>query len=396
MNKLANNKERMKAENRRLVLRLLHAASLSRAELSKNTHLTQAAISVIVEELMAEGIVFECGKAEQAQLGRKPVKLEINPRWGYMLGISIDHDGFELGIMDINGNIIGQAVSLPYISSPQEALDTICSHAMNLISVTPIDEKRIIGLGAIAPGPVDTKNGIILNAPGFDSWHYLNLRQELARRLPYRVFIQHNANALARAEYSFGIGKHYKSFALLAINAGIGLGMMLNERIYTGLNGMGCEIGHTSVDINGRLCTCGSRGCLEAYASTAAVLYDVNRYRKDIHTWKDFMDCVAAGDPLCRRMLDMQAGYLAHAIINLNNLLELETVIITGLALYRGELLVDLIQNRVSGSLLSNQANPLLIQLSPLKENSTVIAAGAVVTDRLYKHDLYNICANEH
>jgi len=393
MNKLANNKKRMKAENRRQVLHLLQGESLSRAELAKRTRLTQAAISGIVDELTAEGIVLECGKAE-TKLGRKPIKLQMNPQWGYALGISIDHDGFELNIMDITGRVIGETISMPYHDHPMEALDSLCQTMTELVAVHHIDEQRVIGLGAIAPGPVDIKSGIILNAPGFDSWHHLNLRLELQKRLPYRVFIQHNANALARAEYSFGVGKNYKSFALLVINAGIGLGLMLNEQIYSGVNGQGCEIGHTSVDINGRLCPCGNRGCLEAYASTAAVLYDINSYQKHIHTWKDFMDAAAAGDPLCGRMLGSQAAYLAHSVVNLNNLLGLDAVIITGLALYRGELLAELIEQNLSGRLLSSETGRLTVQLSSLRENATVIAAGSVVTDQLYMHDLYDLCVN--
>lgn len=396
MDQHANNKESMKRENRRLVMQLLHGAALSRAELSKKTHLTQAAISSIVEELITEGIIFESGKVAKTQTGRRPITLEINAGWGYVLGISIDHDGIELGLLDLNGKILGHPVMLPYMENVSHALDAIAAAGIKLIDGQLADPKKVIGVGAIAPGPVDAKNGRILNPPGFDSWHGLNLQQELEKRLPYRVFVQHNANAIARAEYSFGLGRQYGSFAELIINTGIGMGLVLKNSVYSGAYGLGSELGHTSVDIHGRQCACGNRGCLEMYASTSAVLYDVRRLRKDIHTWHEFMDACFAGDILCLRMLDDQAAYLAHALINLNNLLELDAVILTGLVLYRGEMLAERIEKHVAAVSLNKDIHSLQICLSPLTEHLPVIAAGAVVTDRLFRHDLFLDLKKEH
>lgn len=389
MDRHANNKESMKRENRRLVMQLLHGAVLSRAELSKKTHLTQAAISSIVEELISEGIIFESGKVAKTQTGRRPITLEINAQWGYVLGISIDHDGVEMGVLDLNGQIVGEPINLPYADDVPQALDAIAAAGLRLIEERQVDVKKIIGVGAITPGPVDAKNGQILNPPGFDSWHGLLLRDELEKRLPYRVFVQHNANAIARAEYSFGFGKQYESFAELIINTGIGMGLMLKNSVYSGANGLGCELGHTSIDIHGRHCACGNRGCLEMYASTSAVLYDVRRLRKDINTWQEFMDACDAGDTFCLRLLDDQAAYLAHALINLNNLLELDAVILTGLVLYRGEMLAERIEKHVAEVSLNKDIHALRICLSPLTEHLPIIAAGAVVTDRLFRHDLF-------
>lgn len=390
MNARTYNKSVMRNENRRAILQLLHTESLSRAQLSKRSKLTQAAVSSIVEKLIADGIVIEVGKAEQTQSGRKPIMLEINPDWGCAIGINIDHDGFDVGLLDIKGNLISQPIALPYCDDVQVALDEICRAANTLIDKNKNKALRIIGVGAIVPGPVDAQKGQILNPPGFHAWHYLNLKDELSKRLPYNVFICHNANALARAEHSFGKGSYYDSFALLIVNAGIGLGLMLNGQIYTRASGLGCELGHTSINMFGPPCTCGNTGCLEGYASTAAILYDVHKYRSDIDTWEAFVDAAEAGDDFCLRIMDMQAKYLSHALINLNNLLELDAIIITGLVQYKGEMLRSRIEKYLSASNLSKQNKPIEICLSSIAKNAAVIAAGAVVTDKLFLEDLYS------
>ena len=184
MNARTYNKSVMRNENRRAILQLLHTESLSRAQLSKRSKLTQAAVSSIVEKLIADGIVIEVGKAEQTQSGRKPIMLEINPDWGCAIGINIDHDGFDVGLLDIKGNLISQPIALPYCDDVQVALDEICRAANTLIDKNKNKALRIIGVGAIVPGPVDAQKGQILNPPGFHAWHYLNLKDELSKRLP--------------------------------------------------------------------------------------------------------------------------------------------------------------------------------------------------------------------
>ena len=387
--RLANNKEAMKQENQRQVLSLIDRHPISRSGLAKETGLTQSAISSIINNLISDNIVAEIGKYDDTSLGRKPTLLDINASWGYIIGISIDREGFDIGIVNVKGNVIGKATHLNYDDDVSNALDNITRETESLIAKNQINPDRIIGIGVIAPGPVDAVSGKILNPRALDSWHYLNLRDELQKRLPYQTYVQHNSNALARAEYRMGLGSKYNSFALFVVNSGIGLGLSLNRQIYTGANGLGCEIGHTSIDINGRLCCCGNRGCLELYASTAAILYEAGRVRKDITTWQDLIDKAYEGDTFCDSLLDIQARYLAHSIINLNNLLELDAVIITGMASYLGELLLEKIRVHVCQSVMSKSTRSLVIENSSIRENAMVIAAGAVVNDKLFNGNLY-------
>lgn len=384
---LGSNKDTMKLENRRQVLGLIHHQPISRASLSKQTKLTQSAIGNIVGDLLEAGIIQETQIAsEESTLGRKPILLDLVPSWKTVVGISIDREGFEVGLLDLRGKILGQTVCLPYQGNPQTALDSITQQAEKLLEEQGILPQHVLGVGAIVPGPVNASLGTILNPPRFDSWHGFPLGKELSRRLPYPVFVEHNASAMARAELD--LGSPYSSFALLIINDGIGLGLALDGKIYTGANGLGCELGHTSIDFQGRPCSCGNRGCLELYASTSSILYDARRSRPELTSWNQLVDNAWNGDPYCNAMLDLQGEYLASSVINLNNLLELEAVLLSGAAAYRGELLLEKLQRQVQQRVLSKNTRSLVFQLSRSKDHPPVTAAGAVLLHQLFHGEL--------
>lgn len=385
---LGNNKDTMKLENRRQVLGLIRQQPLSRASLAKETGLTQSAIGNMVGDLLQVGILRETQSfPEEISPGRKPILLDLVPSWKTAVGVSIDREGFEVGLVDLRGKIVGDTVSLPYQDNPEGALDLIAQTVDSLLSRYKLCEGTVLGVGAIAPGPVNANQGVILNPPRFESWHKFPLRDELGRRLPFPVYVEHNASAMARAQLDSGVP--YRSFALLIINDGIGLGLALDGNVYMGANGLGCELGHTSIDLHGRPCACGNRGCLELYASTSAILYDTRRTRPDITQWSQLVDNAWDGDAYCAAMLDLQAEYLAASVINLNNLLELEAILLAGAAAYRGELLLEKLQKQVQQRVLSKDVRSLEFCLSHCQDHPPSAAAGTVVLDKLFHGELF-------
>ena len=388
MTTLGSNKDTMKLENRRQVLGLIRQGPRSRAGLAKETGLSQAAIGNMVASLVEEGILQEIQKAPEETLpGRRPILLDLVPRWKTGVGISIDREGFEVGLLDLRGSVLGDTILLPYQAHPQTALDAISQGVRSLLERHALPPEKVLGVGVIAPGPVDSQRGKLLNPPRFDPWHGLALKEELSRRLEMPVYVEHNASAMARAELE--LGSPYRSFALLLINDGIGLGLALEGKIFTGSHGLGCELGHTSIDFQGRPCSCGNRGCLELYASTGAILYDARRVRPELSTWESLVDAAWNGDAFCDGLLELQAEYLAASVTNLNNLLELEAILLAGTAAYRGELLLEKLQRQTEQRLLSKNTRSLSFQLSRSKDHPSVRAAGAVALHQLFHGELF-------
>jgi glucokinase len=130
------------------------------------------------------------------------------------------------------------------------------------------------GIGVATPGPMELPEGRLLNPPNLPGWENFELRQVLERRLQERVIVENDANAAALAECLLGQGKELKfnSLCMLTLGTGVGSGIILNGRIWHGMNGMAGESGHVSVDPDGTLCACGTRGCLEVAASATGLV----------------------------------------------------------------------------------------------------------------------------
>ena len=389
MKREMTHRQAMKFENQRRLLSLLYQQPTSRISLARKTGLTQASVSIIADDLIRDGIVAETNQTvDEAGKGRKPTLLDINRNWGYIIGISIDRDGIDIGLVNLRGEIIDRFGRFSPLPDYSASLDAVARKVKALLARHR--EKRIIGAGVAVPGPFDEQCGRMLNPPGFyKEWHSLNLRQELQNRLDLPFIIEHNSIAMAKAEKCFGEKNKYANFILINVNAGLGAGLVLNHAVYSGPNGYGGEFGHTSIDINGRLCSCGNRGCIEQYASLSALLYSVQRVRPDIAAWEQLVDLAYEGDELCNRFLEEEAQYLAHAIVNQSNLLGLEAAIIAGRITYRPHRLISLIREKINSSHLTQLYRPLYVGAASVKDNPYISSGAAIVIDRFFNGELY-------
>jgi len=391
MKQNANNKDAMKQENRRNVLSIVSQQPISRADIAKKTLLSQATITGIVDELLSEGILLEIGKDNsQPSIGRKPIILGINPTWGYIVGIAIEREFICIGILTIDGKVIGKTAQIGYAPTAETTLDVVANEANRLMGANGVNPKMVIGVGAIAPGPLDITNGRTLEIAGLNkSWHYLNLRDELEKRLTYKTFVQHNSVALMLSESRIRENIPHDNMALYFLSSGLGFSLMINRQIYAGTKNQGCEIGHSSVDINGRLCDCGNRGCLELYASITAIMKDVSYTRKDIVSWEHLVDLAYENDRFCIETVRYMSQYLTQSILDINNILNLDAIIITGMGMYRGDMLLGFIKDEFQRKTVYDKNSNLIIKGSETKKDFELAAAGAVVINQLFNGTLY-------
>lgn len=378
-------RQEMKYENQRKILNIINEKPVSRIELVGKTGLTQASVSIIVEELITDGLLYDTEiSSDNTSLGRKPTLLEINPNWGYVIGISIDRDGIDVGIANLKGQVIDSYPRFEATPDYTKCLDLVAQKVSELVNRNHGVESKIIAVGVAVPGPADSKNGKLLNPPGFFlSWHNLDLYHELVQRIHYPVYMEHNSLAFAKAEKSMGIGKQYDSFILFNVSAGFGAGLVLNRKVYSGKNGFGGETGHTSIDMNGRLCSCGNRGCIELYASTSAILYEINHTDPSIRSWNELIDLAYDGNALCARYVSLEADYLGHVIINMNNMLGLDAAILTGEIAYRPEMLLQKIKEKINGT-ITNPYRSVAVHISPIQNDARIVSGAAIVIDRIF------------
>ena len=388
MKKSGTNSTNMKLDNRRLILSIIRKNPISRAELARKTGLTRATVTLLIDEMVNIGIVMETVTA-RADFGRKPVLLDLNPSSYYIVGVYISREGCSVGVVNIKGELLLQhEAEFEVKSNFDENINNIIEGIKKVMADSGLAEDKLLGIGVSSPGPVDINNGIILNPPNFDAWHNMNIVGELKKTFQLDIFLDNNASSLTLAEKNYGRGVEFSNFMLMVVDTGIGAGIIINDKLYRGVGGFGSEIGHTSIDLNGRVCNCGNIGCIEAYASMPAVISDIQQYDKSIKSWKQVIDKASEGDKFCAETIIKEARYLSVGIVNVMNLLELEAIILTGDISYKSKLLIDKISEDVNNFAITRNIHKFQVLNSPIKEESKVVSAAAIILEKFFRGEI--------
>ncbi len=193
---------------------------------------------------------------------------EFIPLW---LGIDIGGTKLALALGDEQGRLLAQrrrpARTTP---NPEHDLAEIADEARALCSEAGVSLSDLSGVGVAAPGPLDPVSGDLLNPPNLPGWKRVPIRRLLEAQLGLPVRVENDANAAALAEWRFGAGRGAQHVVYLTMSTGVGAGLVLGGRLYTGKLAAAGEVGHAPIVWDGEPCACGGRGCLEAYVGGAA------------------------------------------------------------------------------------------------------------------------------
>ena len=259
MTQKPRNADYTKEYNRKAVLRILRRQAMSRAELARATGLTRAAASLIVEELLNAGVVTEL-VPQSAGRGRSATPLVLRPDSYYALAVDLARKGCTVGLCDIGGKLL-QCRELPKQGDMVAAIIGVLASLLETV-----DKSKVLGIGISAPGPLDCESGRILNPPRFERWHGVDIGKRLSESLGLPAYLEHDVCAMALHQRNTGCSRN---FMLLFIDIGIGAAIVSDGELLGNFTG---ELGHTTIRFDGWLCECGSRGCLETYASIPALL----------------------------------------------------------------------------------------------------------------------------
>ena len=218
--------------------------------------------------------------------------------------------------------------------------------------------KEIVGIGFGIPGLLDIENGVVVYSNNL-KWENLPIAKLFQKRLPYKVRIANDANVAAFGEAKFGAGKGVPYVVMLTLGTGVGGGIVLDGKLYEGNEGKGAEMGHIVMQFEGRPCTCGRKGCLEAYASATAIINDTKK-AMDEHP-ESLMHKVAEelgkvdgrvafkaarqGDLVASVVVEQYVYFLSEGIMNYCNIFRPNVVILSGGIANEGDYLFDKINN---------------------------------------------------
>lgn len=364
----------MKQTNAMLVLRLLREEPLSRAELARRTGLTRATITGIADELIDAGLLRE-GEVTRTTVGRHPVLLELDPNAYFSVGVDIARDGTSVCVTDFTLGKVKEHRFPPDL--PKEELLSELSRFIEAESSL----HRLLGVGVVAPGPLDTAHGRILTPSGMEAWHGFSVC-ELEERLSLPVLLEKDSAALAIAEKRY-IGARASFLSLLA-DHGLGAGFIYNGHRFGSAQGYGCEIGHVSMDANGPLCSCGNRGCAELYASIPAILSYAKSSGREL-SWQQLLAGAESGDSFCLDLLARQAEALSVACIGAVNMLEPERILLEGELCAAHAYVAEPMEKAFAARCFTENGRRVRVEPSFLPSGARAIAAAALPIERFFE-----------
>jgi predicted NBD/HSP70 family sugar kinase len=326
------NLEHARALNRRAVFEAVRRhGPVTRAELARLIGLTVQGISNIATELEAAGLIRQDGK-RMGLRGQPAVELSVNPAGGYTIGLSLAYRRVTGVLVDLTGQIVAHDTRALSEREPQAAAQVLADQTRDLLSASGIDPSQVWGVGCSVPGTVQNGTFWYDKVKEAEAWIRFPLGAELERLTGLWVLVENDATVAAIGERLYGVGRVASSFFYLHFNLGVGGGIVVDGQHYRGAFGGAGEIGHMIVKPGGRLCPCGSRGCLEQYVSLYAAAEAVcgpTRAPDEVPA-EELVALLRDGDTRLLAWQQEAGEYLRIAIRNIEAMFDPDTIVIGG------------------------------------------------------------------
>ncbi len=336
-------------------------APISRAALAEMTGLNRATITRLVRELIEHGFVRETG-FQSMSAGRPSILLQLNPEAGCIIGAEIEVKFGSVILTDLAAHVIWrEEVDFGDHDEPETVLNSIAQLVRKAFSKAEEKKRHILGLGISLPGLVDVSSGVLLFAPNM-RWSEVPVKEWLEKEFDIPIYVDNKANMAALAESYFGSARDSEYVLYINITAGVGSGIVLNQRIMAGVSGLAGEVGHMTINPDGPKCNCGSYGCWETYVSALAVfrrvrecilqgeesqLSEVVRDGFERITIPLMVEAARNGDRVALESLEKTGYYLGVGLANLINTFNPQKVVLGGYVTQAYEFLLPVIQKTV-------------------------------------------------
>lgn len=308
--------------------RILTHGPLGRVDISRATGLSQAAVTKAVTPLIGAGfVVEEDGLRSAPTIGRPVSPLAVARDRSHIIGVKVTAERTYGVLTDLGATVLARTEEVNAGSDVDDVADAVRRIVDTLRTASP---KTIDGLGVAVSGDVDRESGVVRDSPLL-GWRGVPFARLLEDAIGIPTILENDVRALTTTEVLFGSGRDADSFAVVTIGTGIGCGLYLNGKILQGAHGVAGEIGHLPLAPGDALCSCGRRGCVEAVASTGAILESIRAGHDDpTLTIEDAFTLAHGEDPVARAAFERAGGVIGAALAALVNLTGPELVVIAG------------------------------------------------------------------
>lgn len=385
----------IKQHNRILVMKHIATRPLiSRMELADVTGLSKMAVGNMVNDLMELDLVEETKlSAEGSSYGRPPGALRISNHSPLICGMLIKRGVLQVILADLSGHIVHRTELRYDDGLKREGITQWLAGACQ--DLRRQQSRAVIAVGISSIGPVDTQRGIILNPPFFNGIANVEIVKEIEKATNLPTFLINDANAGALAEKLYGSASAERNFSYLHIMKGIGLGCVLDDKLYNGDLGQSGEIGHTSINFMGPRCECGNVGCLELYANEENLVARAKELEITLGTkipllpgsklnWQTIVDQANLGNQTALLALDQFCTYIAHAMTNILNLLDFSRIIVGYDSIVPGNVVERLMGDKLQRRVLYTDYRRIEVRRSVFGGDAPLIGAIACCAEKIF------------
>ena len=379
-----------RAINRQIALNLIRAHQpISRADLARLMNVRRGVASLLVSELLEEGLIFEGAVGEAVGRGRRPTFLYIDTRQRCVVGVDVRASRTYIMITDLMGHQIGAVSSFQTNRDHDVLIQDLARRIKQLLA----EYKEIgscAGVGVVVPGMVDLAAGRVLHAPTL-AWRDVNLRDPLAAAIGFPVHIENSGKACALAQLwatrSDVLTAGHSVF--VSVSDGIGTGIVVNGELMRGRHNTAGEFGHVPLSIDGPRCSCGATGCWEAYVSNIATL---SRYfgrdlaepgPRDVDastfTVEDLIARARAGDAKALAAINSTARYLGLGLASIINVVDPARVYVGGEITTAWSLIEPIVRSALRERTLTEFGGMTEVHVVPAEEHPRLRGAVALV-----------------
>lgn len=384
-----------------VITKIKQDAPITKKEIAVKTGLSFAKVNSISIILNSLGLITEAGKAESSG-GRPSAIYQINPDFGYTIGCELSHKKVSTIVVDLNGRINSKhSVNFDIKKGKDSLIKKILNSIKAEIENMGQLREKLTGIGIAVAGLVNPQNGMSTPFPHLVTWGDIPLKEIIEKEFGLYCYVENVANAAALAELHYGIKRKADNILAINVGSGLGLGIILNGRLYSGVTGSAGEFGHITVDENGPLCMCGNVGCLETMASTTSVVNQAKTMiekqvvsnlttliENDIDRldFKMICDSAIEGDKLSFNLLDEMGKNLGEGIVTLINLLNPHMIIIGGEICCAKEVILQPILNVIQKRALEIPRKIAEVVFSTLGSNAGIIGAVIPVVEHFFSN----------
>ncbi|AZI56824.1 ROK family transcriptional regulator [Nakamurella antarctica] len=314
------------SESSRLVLidLLVHGSS-SRADLARQSGVSPASLTRITRSMVSRGLLKDSEAAPSNGLGRPASPVELNVDKGHLVGINLTATELRVARTDLRATVLFEQVIPIGANDPASVADLIAQVTTEQIAVDP----SVFAVGVSLAGPVPPHSEVITASP-FLGWSQVPLVDLVRRRTGITIVVENDVRALTAAEHWFGAAAGLRNFVLITIGAGVGCGMVVDNRLLDGTGFVG-QVGHLPITDSGPFCERGHRGCVRAYLSSGSITRQVASApgNTDV-SYEDVIELAAAGDPVAGQVVNAAGMALGVLIGTVATIVGPEKVLVSG------------------------------------------------------------------